>query len=142
MLFSLRPSFYLPCCFRSGKSALWPVCVLSHSTSTKQLAFLIATINTSFTSPHMPKQLFPSGLCLYPYLISCFNIRLLHSPFPVFNFNPSAMTRSTEKKEPKARVEEVLRALNKQAPLTVEQVKLLHALFFPTVAPHELSTHA
>ncbi|XP_074581726.1 uncharacterized protein LOC141838211 [Curcuma longa] len=49
---------------------------------------------------------------------------LPHSPFPVFNFNPSVMTRSTtEKKEPKARVEEVLRALNKQAPLTVEQGK-------------------
>ncbi|XP_042423748.1 uncharacterized protein LOC122011423 [Zingiber officinale] len=45
---------------------------------------------------------------------------------PVFNFNPSVtvMTRSTtEKKEPKTRVDEVLRALNKQAPLTVEQGK-------------------
>ncbi|KAG6533341.1 hypothetical protein ZIOFF_007208 [Zingiber officinale] len=64
--------------------------------------------------PQLYAFILTSSLC---FGIACFILLLEVSTLA------TAMTRSTEKKEPKARVEEVLRALNRQAPLTVEQDK-------------------
>lgn len=66
-------------------------------------------------SPQLYAFILTSSLC---FSIACFILLLEVSTLA------TAMTRSTEKKEPKARVEDVLRALNRQAPLTVEQVSL------------------